>query len=152
MKRLNPKTGQPFKRGDVREDGYVFSTYQKSVIRSDGTFKECWLRPDRLEAQREVSSRCGVVIQRRKRKATLEWVNAYKTEKGCEVCGYNVHPAALDFDHIDRTMKSFDVSQVLGSKSDDAVRAEIVKCRVLCANCHRIKTYENEDFRRKHDA
>lgn len=42
MKRPNPKTNQPFKRGDTREDGYVFFNYT-SKVRSDGYFMERWL-------------------------------------------------------------------------------------------------------------
>ena len=42
MKRLNPKTNQPFKRGDVREDGKVFYNYTNSV-KTNGFFVERWL-------------------------------------------------------------------------------------------------------------
>ena len=42
MKRLNPKTNQPFKRGDVREDGKVFFNYTNTV-KADGFFTERWL-------------------------------------------------------------------------------------------------------------
>ena len=42
MKRLNPKTNKEFVKGDVRDDGKIFVTYQKSVIKKDGTFKEYW--------------------------------------------------------------------------------------------------------------
>lgn len=145
MKRINPKTGEPFKRGDVREDGYVFSTYQKSAIKADGYFKECWLRPDRLEAQKASSSKCGVIWQRKKRATVKQWVDALKLEKVCEMCGYKSHPVALDFDHINGREKAFDVSQYLGIKSDEDIKLEVSKCRVLCANCHRIKSYEHED-------
>jgi hypothetical protein len=42
MKRLNPKTDMPFKRGDLREDGLRFNCYSKSIKRKDGTFYEYW--------------------------------------------------------------------------------------------------------------
>ena len=48
MKRLNETTGQPFKRGDVREDGFVFYNYTGQV-KSDGFFMERWLSPDTSE-------------------------------------------------------------------------------------------------------
>ena len=41
MKRLNPKTGEPFKRGDTREDGYVFQTYT-SKVKQNGFQAESW--------------------------------------------------------------------------------------------------------------
>lgn len=31
IKRINPDTGKPFKRGDVREDGYSFVRYNNRV-------------------------------------------------------------------------------------------------------------------------
>ena len=42
MKRNNPTTNQPFKRGDVRQDGFVFYNYTNQV-KSDGFFMERWL-------------------------------------------------------------------------------------------------------------
>lgn len=49
MKRVNPKTGEPFKRWDLDDRGYVFWTYQKSVRKRDGFFQENWMRPDKVE-------------------------------------------------------------------------------------------------------
>lgn len=45
MKRNNPATNQPFKRGDVREDGFVFFNYTNQ-IKSTGFFMERWLNPE----------------------------------------------------------------------------------------------------------
>lgn len=42
MKRLNPNTNQPFKRGDTREDGFVFFNYT-GKLKSNGFFQERWL-------------------------------------------------------------------------------------------------------------
>jgi hypothetical protein len=42
MKRTNPTTNEPFKRGTIREDGFVFFAYTK-IVKSDGFYKEIWL-------------------------------------------------------------------------------------------------------------
>ena len=42
MKRLNPTTNMPFKRGDTREDGFVFFNYT-GKLKSNGYFQERWL-------------------------------------------------------------------------------------------------------------
>lgn len=42
MKRLNPHSGMPFKRGDTREDGFVFFNYTNK-LKSNGFFQERWL-------------------------------------------------------------------------------------------------------------
>lgn len=63
---------------------------------------------------------------------------AIKLARGCIDCGYNAHPAALDFDHV-RGEKKRNVS--LFSTTQKGLLEEIAKCDVRCANCHRVKTW-----------
>ena len=51
----------------------------------------------------------------------------------CVKCGEN-HPAALDFHHTDPTQKEIAISAATSRK---VILAEVEKCIVLCANCHR---------------
>lgn len=53
---------------------------------------------------------------------------------GCKVCGEST-PCCLDFHHT--RDKIGEVSQLINSVSWDKVLAEIEKCILLCANCHR---------------
>lgn len=69
-------------------------------------------------------------------------INQYKLDKGCIDCGYREHPAALDFDHRDPSLKYANIAQMI-TYSWKAIKAELDKCAVRCANCHRIKTYYN---------
>lgn len=47
MKRLNPATGLPFKKGDVRENGDIFYQYRKIIKNwSAPYFVEYWLKPE----------------------------------------------------------------------------------------------------------
>ena len=73
-----------------------------------------------------------------------ELINKIKLNRGCFICGYNTHAAALDFNHISGS-KSFSISQDT-KKAMPKLLAEIDKCEVLCANCHRIHTYENRHW------
>jgi hypothetical protein len=68
-------------------------------------------------------------------------IAAIKVERGCVDCGYNGHPAALDFDHLPGAVKVKSVSLMWGY-AWDKVLAEIAKCEVVCSNCHRIRTAE----------
>ena len=74
-----------------------------------------------------------------------EWLNTIKVDIGCAICGYNKHPAALDFDHRDPSTKSFNISQD-PKRSLQSILDEIAKCDVLCANCHRIQTYDKQHY------
>ena len=67
-------------------------------------------------------------------------VNEYKLAQGCADCGYAEHPAALDFDHLPGSVKSFNVAEKVGSYSWERLWLEIEKCEVVCANCHRIRS------------
>lgn len=60
----------------------------------------------------------------------------------CEVCGES-HPATLDFHHRDPKQKEANIGHMVNRGfSKEAILAEIAKCKVVCANCHRKLHYE----------
>jgi hypothetical protein len=62
-----------------------------------------------------------------------------KEASGCIDCGANNH-IILDFDHI--RDKKYNVSRMIHDGfSWAAIKKEIEKCEVVCANCHRIRTH-----------
>jgi len=65
----------------------------------------------------------------------------YKLLKGCESCGYRKHYASLHYNHLDPSTKKKNVSSC---RTITAVKLEIRKCEVLCANCHAIKGMEEK--------
>ena len=68
-----------------------------------------------------------------------EALDRIKLEKGCEACGYDKAAVALHFDHIDPATKVFEVGKSV-KRSWSSILLEVAKCRVLCANCHSIRT------------
>jgi len=54
----------------------------------------------------------------------------------CVVCGYNRCVRAFDFHHLDPKEKDFTISKNC-NKAWDKVKAELDKCVLVCANCHR---------------
>lgn len=68
-------------------------------------------------------------------------IYAYLSEHPCVDCG-NTDIRCLEFDHV-RGKKIADIARLLGSSTTwSTIEAEIAKCEVRCANCHRIKTLE----------
>lgn len=57
----------------------------------------------------------------------------------CADCGGRFPIVCMDFDHRDPSTKSFTIAGAL-SRSHSALLAEIAKCDVVCANCHRLRT------------
>jgi len=73
----------------------------------------------------------------------------YLRDKQCSVCGIS-DPRVLDFDHINSSEKSFGIARALTNTLDwRKILVEIKKCRILCANCHRIRTAEQFGWYRK---
>lgn len=58
----------------------------------------------------------------------------------CTDCGVQYPPYVMQFDHLDPQKKLKGVGQLV-SHSEDAIRAEIAKCEVVCANCHAERTH-----------
>ena len=53
--------------------------------------------PVSREKSREYSNRASA----KRRKKYRDFTDEYKLESGCEICGYNEHACALQFDHRD---------------------------------------------------
>jgi hypothetical protein len=53
----------------------------------------------------------------------------------CAICGYDRHPRALEFHHLDPGTKLFGLGSG-NSWSLAKARAEAAKCVLLCGNCH----------------
>src|SRR5260370_4175339 len=65
----------------------------------------------------------------------------YLSSHPCVDCN-NTDIRVLEFDHV-RGEKSGNISRMVGEGfSWKTIEAEIAKCEVRCANCHRIKTHE----------
>jgi hypothetical protein len=63
-------------------------------------------------------------------------------DRPCVDCGVKYSPWVMDFDHKDRKTKYAMVSSLASSGRLVAMRREIVKCDVVCSNCHRERTHK----------
>lgn len=64
------------------------------------------------------------------------YVDQLKAEP-CVDCGRTFPPAAMDFDHV-RGVKVANISEML-YRSRAELDAEIAKCELVCATCHRLR-------------
>ena len=55
----------------------------------------------------------------------------------CMDCGVQYNPWVMDFDHRDPSLKRRELTKCLTMTQ---FREEVVKCDVVCANCHRERT------------
>jgi len=128
-------------RGHVREDGRILHG-----IRSDGKLE--W-RTQEAYKSHEVKRKKRNAHKRARRK---HWLNKYKTEKGCSVCGVkNINPLMLHLDHINPLTKVNNVCN-LAAGNLKRLMTEVRKCRVLCFDCHIVHTAEQNTKGRYDDA
>jgi len=103
-------------------------------------------RPCRAEYHREhyLANKQRYIDQAQARKKALraertEYLFRYFTAHPCADCGES-DPVVLEFDHLDAGAKSFDIGAGLTYRAWSSILAEIDKCEVVCANCHRRRT------------
>ena len=87
--------------------------------------KQRYIDQARVQKQRLVRERMVYLLE-------------YFAAHPCIDCG-ETDPVVLEFDHL--RDKCFDVSKGLSNRKWESVLAEIEKCEVVCANCHRRRTY-----------
>lgn len=88
----------------------------------------------------------------RNRRTTLQrrgertnWLLEYFVSHPCVDCG-ETDPLVLDFDHL--RDKEFSVGHALRERPWKSILAEIEKCEVVCANCHRRRTARRAGYLR----
>lgn len=106
--------------------------YKNPNVRTDGHLN--WCKP--CIGARYAEGR------RRRQREVLAYIQAIKLERGCADCGFRDHPAALDFDHLPGFIKEHKVATLAAGAKRSKIDAELAKCEVVCANCHRIRTAE----------
>ena len=78
------------------------------------------------------------------REAAREYVYSYLLTHPCESCGER-DPRVLEFHHVGQ--KDLAITRmVTGGFSIARIEAEIRKCKVYCANCHRRVTIEERGW------
>jgi len=69
-----------------------------------------------------------------------EWVNLSFKTGPCEACGGVFLPCQMDLDHINPSAKVDSVSELVRKRASyTRITNEANKCRLVCANCHRVR-------------
>lgn len=112
--------------------------------RKDRNQRQVYCRSCRAHYGREhyLANRQRYVERARLRKhavrlARTEFLIHYFEDHPCVDCG-ETDPVVLEFDHLGG--KAFTISTELAYRSWETILAEIEKCQVVCANCHRRRT------------
>mgnify|MGYP003124485753 FL=1 len=117
----------------TREDGYVFKQYYYRINPKGEKSKpyELWCSPKTIANERIVKA----AGKKRMAEKNKKFILRVKSKLGCSKCGYKKCTDALHFHHVIKEDKKREIS-VLKGGSLKALKEELRKCVVYCANCH----------------
>ena len=104
----------------------------KDITKRRECHKRYYLRNKQLYREKNI----------RRRKELINFVISLK-QKPCMDCGIQYPYYVMDFDHRNKKTKLTTISRMINfhSYSKEKIIKEIKKCDLVCANCHRIRTY-----------
>lgn len=101
--------------------------------------KEC--RRNQMREHYRNNKPSYAVSRKAVRAKIIEFVTECKSAP-CSDCKVSYPPYVMDMDHRDGSAKEFNVSDLVKQGSLRLVKAEVAKCDVVCANCHRERTHQ----------
>ncbi len=91
-------------------------------------------------SRRPVSTAPSQILRARKWQEQADLLERLR-DVPCADCGDRFEACAMDFDHRDPALKRFTVSRMVGRATTAAIVDEVAKCDIVCANCHRLRTW-----------
>lgn len=88
------------------------------------------------------NNRDKAVAHRTSRRRELrDYLRELRKDVPCADCGGIFPPTCMDWDHTDPSQKEFNIAKAVSELyTKEKIHAEIDKCELVCANCHRIRT------------
>ena len=104
--------------------------------------KDCQRIYNQLHYQTNSTQHKANVASRKQR--IKAYVDEYLMGQSCVDCGNNDY-RVLEFDHVSGTKISAVKTMVYNGLSVKTINKEIAKCEIRCANCHRIRHWEQRN-------
>lgn len=126
------------------------SKFHQNKAKKDGlahTCKDCF-RSYSKRYYEEHKAETFARNQRTRRRQKLKLLEL-KAQSPCTDCGNKFHPFIMEFDHTDPSNKLFPVGRA-GGRSGTQISKEMEKCELVCANCHKMRTFRRHQLRPNH--
>ena len=100
--------------------------------------------PEQNRRYYEKNKEAQFARNRATRKRNVDFVAEIKERTPCTDCGVQYPSYVMEFDHV-RGTKELDVSVMCSNLySIEKIQEEIAKCELVCANCHRERTFSRK--------
>lgn len=118
----------------------------KNVARARGSKKtQAAIRKKKRTERAKLTAR---EYKQRVREETRIRSMVYLADKGCEECGER-DPRKLEYDHKNPGNKKRVIADLITdgySWGSPVLSGEVAKCRIVCANCHRVHTIKQQGY------
>lgn len=116
----------------------VLRYFYRSKKQPDGYTRQCMACYRQHDGDKKARTQ---QLRERNRRYIYDWYLAHP----CVDCGED-DPVCLEFDHVRGEKKAGVGTLANNSNSIETIQAEIDKCDVVCANCHRRRTAASQDW------
>ncbi len=107
--------------------------YQAYCRECQREYDAAWYRANRSKRRAKV---------RADRATYIAWLDSLKEGKPCADCGRTYPPYVMEWDHLPGAAKTFVLADTRrAAHSKKRVLAELENCELVCANCHRERTF-----------
>jgi hypothetical protein len=116
--------------------------FSKNTSKKDGLSSHCKECHKILRRNHYLKNKQKIYSQvKQTRSQYKQWFQKLK-DKPCADCKNKYPYYCMDFDHLTNN-KKFNVSQLYrANRKKELLKEEIEKCELVCANCHRIRTFK----------
>jgi hypothetical protein len=110
--------------------------------KADGVYHSCCKECGKISTRNHYHNNKRQYLDRNVRSylKRRELVRQIKS-RPCADCGIQYPYYVMDFDHREGETKEYELNRI-DRMTTQAVLREIEKCDVVCANCHRVRTYQ----------
>jgi hypothetical protein len=107
--------------------------YQSYCRACQKEYDAAWYQANKARRQQKVKA---------DRAAHVAWLDSLKEGKPCTDCGGHFPPYVLEWDHLPGFIKELVIANTRrAAHSRKRILAELEKCELVCANCHRERTF-----------
>jgi hypothetical protein len=107
--------------------------YQSYCRACQKAYDAGWYQANRAKRQAKV---------REDRLEQAVWLDSLKEGKPCTDCGRTYPPYVMEWDHLPGFVKTLVLADVRrAAHSRKRILEELEKCELVCANCHRERTF-----------
>jgi hypothetical protein len=110
--------------------------------------KECLraYKADHYQANKENFQAKARVYRKKIQEQMRDWLFLSVKNVPCMDCGRRFNYWVMDLDHRDPSTKKAELSKFIRNCDWPGLRAEVKKCDVVCANCHRDRTAKQQGW------